>query len=648
MYNHKTVYEKITNLNVFTVIALGIATVWLIFANGYINMRNGDYAIIPLFWLNALLACVVGLNIARRACSLIREIGILKYVIPYMESVGEGAILYISVNQLLIDVVCDRQTHPGVGAGLIILFLTMTALWALSTVFARTELGCIAGRDTHHGKRWRAVSALGCFLMIGLLLWGHPGTEAGADTNDKNENGTQETEHINEARPALSDFDEEAVLIHLMQSHLNYLLDEQWNSANIYAFSKTSNINQAEPLTFEQQEEIEASRKSFMNWQEEEYLNIAGLKEGRENAIRPWAHLCYCAAMELRFGVYTREDTKVSYEEAEEKTLKLISSLVRGHIANVKEGWGDTWQSALWAENIGFAAWLMRDKLSEPDIKNTERMVVYEANRFLNYDVPYYRDRNNDVLHEGDTKGEENAWNSRILALASCMFPDHANRPAWETKMTELLVSSTSMPEEWERSESVDGFPLSALNGSNINADGTVTNHGLCHVDYSATIAEGMMECALIFALAGREIPEASIYNIDKLYNALVNVDLGEYDASMSNTYFYDRKNGVPAAEVNMPGENDWGGNWYASYYLMDTAAEIFHLDTDCPPNCKASDWAVLHLKKLSEMAARETNGSVTGCFFQPGENFFVSGESYQLHNLCKAYLMRKISVNRG
>ncbi len=71
---------------------------------------------------------------------------------------------------------------------------------------------------------------------------------------------------------------------------------------------------------------------------------------------------------------------------------------------------------------------------------------------------------------------------------------------------------------------------------------------------------EILAETAVVYSLAGREIPEAASFNIDKIYNALINVDLGTYDSDKKGYHFYERhENGNPTGNITMPGENDWG-----------------------------------------------------------------------------------------
>ena len=92
-----------------------------------------------------------------------------------------------------------------------------------------------------------------------------------------------------------------------------------------------------------------------------------------------------------------------------------------------------------------------------------------------------------------------------------------------------------------------------------------------------------------------------------------------------------------------MPGDNDWGGHWYGSYYLVDTVCDAFNMDNTCENGLKAKDWAYQHLSKIANILNDTSNGKALGSFFQEGENYFVSGEMYQSHNLCKAWLIKNL-----
>lgn len=57
--------EWILNLPFSLSLLLGIVFSVLVFINGYINMRTAQYAIIPLFWINAVGCTICGMNLCK-------------------------------------------------------------------------------------------------------------------------------------------------------------------------------------------------------------------------------------------------------------------------------------------------------------------------------------------------------------------------------------------------------------------------------------------------------------------------------------------------------------------------------------------------------------------------------------------------------
>lgn len=275
--------------------------------------------------------------------------------------------------------------------------------------------------------------------------------------------------------------------------------------------------------------------------------------------------------------------------------------------------------------------------------EKVRRMVQDEAHTLTyDFEIPYYRDAEGTILYPGDTKGEEIAWSAKLLALACLMFPDAEEYEDWRYKLEHMLVSSTAMPEDVGSGRMIDGERIGDwLGGSNVNEDGTVVNHDLVHVDYMATILEEMGDTIMLYRIWDAPLPEAAVFNLEKIYQALIYVDLGKFDESLAGLGFYLRSgNGQPEGDVTMPGVNDWGKPGYAIYYLCDVMADTLGLDRDIEDSCKARIWEKLHFEKMSEQIFRETDGEITGQFFQEGENSFVSGELFMMHNLAEAYVL--------
>ena len=487
------------------------------------------------------------------------------------------------------------------------------------------------GNQPHSKRRITAV-----FLFVICLCFvfsaGYAPAEVAAETNGGRE-----------------PIDHSAELVEIMNLNLRYILNTWWPSEKDYVYAAATSMNSDQQLTEERRAAIRDSARAFADWRDVDEFPILYLsREQAENGIRPVSHAIYCIALALHYGYYDEEIAGVSGEDAEAMCIKLINSVVEEHRSNHPDDqedgyWGDSWQSPLWAENIGLGAWLLRDSMKPEDYAKAERMVLNEADRMAyDFEIPYYQDENGEIIYPGDTKGEEIAWSAKILALACAMFPDSEKLPDWSDKLERMLVSSTAMQEDLGSERIVDGRKVGDLiNGSNVNEDGTVVNHDRVHIDYMATILEEMGDTIVIYKLTGAPVPQAAVFNLNVIYRGLIDTDLGTFDSKLAGRNFYLRdENGRPTGETTMPGENDWGKPGYAIYYLCDVMADTLNLDTDIEETCKARVWEALHFEKFRAQIERETDGTLTGQFFQPGENFFVSGELFMMHNLAEAWVL--------
>ncbi|WP_052446581.1 family 16 glycoside hydrolase [Candidatus Soleaferrea massiliensis] len=362
-----------------------------------------------------------------------------------------------------------------------------------------------------------------------------------------------------------------------------------------------------------------------------EYLTFGGTGE---NNIRPVSHEAMALATSLRLNVYDPEYTGVSAEKAEEITLRLIGSLAYRHKSNSSGGWGDAWQSAFWASQVAQAGWMMWDKLSEQDREYVKNMTVYESNRFISYDVPYYKDREGKVNYAGDSKAEENSWNANILQFATAMMPNHENYDKWVSKMVELEISAFAAPDDMDSREVVNGMQLNrVLNGSNMELDGTVINHDIVHADYMVAIMQNYMN-AWAYGYAGREIPMAARFNGDRLYYALTDLYFSPDQYQKPGGTFYTRnEDGSASHRMYYPQGNDWGGQRQANYQLMDIVAYVFGEDANC--STKAIEFAKARSQEMLRMQARSEDGR----YYQASnEDTFYSREEWVACHIAYSY----------
>ena len=674
-HSSKPGVRRLLRIPVLPLFFLMILNGGLCFLNGEINMRTGTYRIIPLFWFNAVCAIILYWNAARSVNRRLMRNPATAAAGRALQSIGRDSLIYLGFNQLAIRVTL-RLILRGTGYDrlpwtfrrALILFLVLLLIYAvrcLCGILRILKSLCGGGKSRQSYKPERPGrkkadpdrAGMGRILPGVLFILAILVLVPAGSVLMKRLHYRRVMDHttVSVPRPAdeaafagdiakrsreeIGKYSEKEMLTLILRENLDYILDRQWVTPSVYAYCTSSNYNNAVPLTMQQAKKVDRSLQSFQEWEDQPHLYIVNTDEGKssEQAIRPWAHACFTMANAVRYGAAGDRA-----EETRQKACLLAASLAKAHYSNSLRGWGYSWQSAEWAENIGYAAWLLWDDLSEEDRYYVINMVTSEADRFVDYKEPYYRDAEGRIISKGNTRAEENAWNSRILALASCMFPDADQHEKWESALIRLLLSSTAMPEDVGSERSVDGYILSeVLKGSNVDSDGTVVNHDRVHSDYMAVTMEGMLDTVLIYDLAGRDYPRAAISNFDQIYGALVNVDLGTFEEAKAGHHFYEREGDGVSAKINMPGENDWGGRWYPMYYLIDSSADLLGYDTLCPDHLKGADWAEPHLLESFKMNRRESLYKTVGQFFDRGENNVISGEMYQMQNVSKAAALK-------
>ena len=169
--------------------------------------------------------------------------------------------------------------------------------------------------------------------------------------------------------------------------------------------------------------------------------------------------------------------------------------------------WGNSWQSAMWAGNVGFEAWILWDDLDAELKKSVERAVTYEADRFL--------DRKPTGNRWGDTKAEEVGWDQILISLAANMFPESSNAPRWREKSIEHMMNTVSVPKDAKDERMVDGRPVKDwVCAINSHPDFTMENHGFLHPSYTMVSPAEVGQGAFFYAYAGNPIPEAAGHHL--------------------------------------------------------------------------------------------------------------------------------------
>lgn len=371
------------------------------------------------------------------------------------------------------------------------------------------------------------------------------------------------------------------------------------------------------------------------------YLDFGGTGEGN---IRAPASEALSLALSLKLGAYDPAVTGVSSAAAKDITLKLIRSLAYRHRINTANGWGNDWQTALWAYYAGMAGWLMWSDLSATDQEYVRKMVVYEADRFIGYQTPYYRSPTGTILTPGDSKAEENSWNAQILQLATSMMPSHWNYRAWMSKNVELMLSSFARPADLSNATAFNGAAFSWwLDGSNANNDFMVINHDRVHPDYTATISQNL-NAPLIAAMAGAAAPQAAMANATGIFDAMVDLtfvpgtlypETGVAIASPGGTIFQ-----AGSSDLYFPQGNDWGTRRRAHIASLDVMVRAFGLDASA--SVPASTWEDLHMQRVLD----DQNRSIDGRAYQSSvEDVYSGREEWVAALVARAWWAKWVAV---
>lgn len=133
--------------------------------------------------------------------------------------------------------------------------------------------------------------------------------------------------------------------------------------------------------------------------------------------------------------------------------------------------WGRNWRSGLWAATLGLAARLMGDSLSPESAHSVERVLAFEADRFIGTLPP--------SGCEVDTKLEENAQDGLVLACALTMVSDHPNARQWESALRLWSINIASCILDKADHSSYFGLSVSSqVLTQTLFPDMTAENHG--------------------------------------------------------------------------------------------------------------------------------------------------------------------------
>ena len=154
--------------------------------------------------------------------------------------------------------------------------------------------------------------------------------------------------------------------------------------------------------------------------------------------------------------------------------------------------WGHSWQSSFFGGHMGLVCLVMQSQLPASTIHAVQRVVADEAN--YRAGVPPASG------YVNDTKAEENAWDSHILALAAAWMTNDTNAGLWLDAARRYLVNTHSVAAK-------SGEPLASwITTVTHYPDFALENHGFYHPGYKAASGELVADSLLMARLANASV----------------------------------------------------------------------------------------------------------------------------------------------
>lgn len=262
------------------------------------------------------------------------------------------------------------------------------------------------------------------------------------------------------------------------------------------------------------QSEVAGLRRQLRTWEKDPRAKLLTDGRHREHGIRPNTQAMITFAAIARWSPDARE---------RQETLADLIAMLRfiapthsvGPMTTADDRkWQSQWQSALWAFYTGIASWIIWEQIPDDELRwLIANCIAREADRFVEAEPPFQI--------KYDTKAEENAWNSTVVALAANMFPQHPHRDRWLETANRWQLSSFLTEDDVRRNPVVDGRTLREWRlQANIHSDYTLENHHRVHPSYMAaiTLLSGQH---FLYTWGGRPAPEALDFNCQRIYEHL-------------------------------------------------------------------------------------------------------------------------------
>jgi hypothetical protein len=197
--------------------------------------------------------------------------------------------------------------------------------------------------------------------------------------------------------------------------------------------------------------------------------------------------------------------------------------------------WGDDWESSLWAGQTAMAADWVWDALDADVREQVLKMMAFEGDRFIGVTPPDGRWL--------DTKAEENAWDSFVIAWAYCLQPNHPHAPQWLDAAKAFALNTFTTDLDRVDTSPIEGKAIRDwVSSQTAHPDLTVENHGSFHPGYLGC-GGLLMQGRFAFQKIGLQPPPHFMHHVLEVWEILKRFHLCN-------------------AFVTYPSGQDWGYHW--------------------------------------------------------------------------------------
>ena len=216
----------------------------------------------------------------------------------------------------------------------------------------------------------------------------------------------------------------------------------------------------------------------------------------------------------------------------------------------------NVWESSLWTMSLAYASHFLSDELSDTQKTYIYNMIKAECNYELERSIP--------TGYAGDTKAEENGWETNVLACALGLYPDDPLAPRWFERLRRFAINCYSHVSDASNTEVIDpDYDQTTVQdlyaGKNLYDDYTLQNHNYFHTSYQNVVMQELGESHLALHLFQGENPKWTT-------NALMHNNREVMNEVLCRLALAD-------GELAMPNGNDWSMFLYDQITSYTTAA---------------------------------------------------------------------------